>query len=263
MIKKLGIIVGAGILMFFINTMTGETISILNPLAFLFMFGGSLFCLSITGHPIKFIKMIWMGVANLGFKKSDSIPKIVDRLRLFSKDFYSSSDNLERNILYEGHKFMSHSLSKAREGLLSGDELELVLSKRSQFLYEKQQNEIDNVANFLKYPALIGLLGCLFGLITYINNTTQIHPYLGSPGDIIEFSLLVTIYGFSFSYLFMQPLIERLETLNQNEFLAHKVIIEGAVMMRNRMNPLIISEILTNYTETKSQPSEVQWKQAI
>jgi flagellar motor component MotA len=263
MITKLCTLVGFVVLAFFVKMASGETISLFNPLAVLFMIGGSLFCLSLNMNPILFCKIIWNGLTRMGGKHYDKIEKVIDRLNLFSRDFYSSSDNLERNIYLESNEFMGIALVKAREGLLSGDELEDVLSRKSQFQFEKRQDQIDNIANFLKYPAIMGLLGSLFGLVSYMNSTEVLHPYLGSPGEIMEFSVLVTIYGFAFSYLIMQPLIEKLEIQNQSEFLTNKIIVEAVVMMRNRMNPLIISEILGNYTERKTQTSEETWKQAI
>ena len=123
----------------------------------------------------------------------------------------------------------------------------MILIKKAQFLYEKRQHNVDLAFSFIKYPPLIGIIGTVIGLISYINHTTVLNEYLGSPGEIIEFTILVALYSFILSYVIFMPIVERAERLNQMDYFTNRMIIEGVILIAKRMNPIIVREILSSY----------------
>lgn len=247
MIAKLGKLIGILVLAFFIKVSAGEIVSLYNKWAIIFILGGSLLCLSIIDNPVRFFGILIAAYRDGKFNSKKFNHSMIDKLIKYSKSFYSHSEETKVGIFHEKHYFLKIALSKVKDGLQTPEEIEMILTKKAQFLYEKRQRNIDLAYSFIKYPPLIGIVGTIIGLISYINHNTALNEYLGSPGEIIEFTILVALYSFILSYIILMPVVERAERLNQMEFFTNRMIIEGTVLISKRMNPIIVREILSSY----------------
>lgn len=257
MIANIGRFIGFIIIAFFVKLSAGKVISYYNGMALLYLFGGVLFTLSIVTSPVVFFKTITSLITDNKHLSVNYRHRIIDKLVNYSKDFYTFSEEVQARIRNEKNQFLQESLAKVLDGLQTPEEIELILLKKSQFNYEKKQHKIDLLYSFVKYPPIVGIFGTLIGVMAYVNYSEVLNTYLGSPGEIIEFSILVTLYSFAFTYLILLPAVERIEQINQNEFLNARLVTEGSVLIAKKLNPIIVREVLENYIESSADNDEV------
>lgn len=242
MVNKLVILTLIGLLFLFVKGIAGEYVGLVNSLSLIFVGCGTLLCL--------FLSLGIIGVKNsikLAFKKIDNQTLLVQKLVEYAELVYQNSEAIQGKIRSENDSYIKDGMIKVYEGILSHDEMTSTLKKKTEINYLNSEKASQNIRNLIKYPTIFGLLGTLLALVAYLNHQSQLHEFLGSPSEIIEFGLMTSIYGFVLSYFVILPLAEKMERTNEKNLMNQKIIQEAISQMAKRTNPVVIKEILTGY----------------
>lgn len=248
MVNKLIVLTLISLLFLFTKGIAGEFVGLYNIKSLMFVGLGTLLCvfmsLGLTGVKST-LKMV--------FKRSEKANKLIDKLITYSELFYQSSERVQGRINGEPEGFLKNGLLKVYEGLLSTKEIEQTTRKKIEISFINSEKSAEKIRGMIKYPTIFGLKGTLLALVGYLNHSNQIHLFLGSPSEIIEFGLLSSIYGFFLSYFVILPIAEKMERANDQTVMNQKIMTEGLIHMSKRTNPAIVREILSSYIENDSQ----------
>jgi chemotaxis protein MotA len=97
-----------------------------------------------------------------------------------------------------------------------------------------------------KYPPAFGLLATTLGMIALLQQ-------IGKPGaekligPAMSIGLVGTLYGIALANLVFLPIAEALAEKTEEEIALRKMIIEGAVLLKQRVNPVYMRESLNSY----------------
>jgi chemotaxis protein MotA len=97
-----------------------------------------------------------------------------------------------------------------------------------------------------RFPPAFGLLATTLGMIGVLQR-------IGSPdsqkliGPAMSVGLIGTLYGIGMANLIFLPIAENLTERTQEEVALRKLIIEGAVLLKQQVNPVSMRESLNSF----------------
>lgn len=97
-----------------------------------------------------------------------------------------------------------------------------------------------------KYPPAFGLLATTLGMISLLTK-------IGQPGaekmigPAMAIGLVGTLYGIALANLVFLPISEALMEKTEEEITIRKMIIEGSVLLKQRVNPVYMRENLNSF----------------
>lgn len=151
-------------------------------MSLIFVGCGTLLCL--------FMSLGIFGIKNsfkLAFKKIDNQTQLLQKLVEYAELVYQNSETIQGKIRSENDSYIKDGMIKVYEGILSQDKMSSTLKKKTEINFVNSEKASQNVRNLIKYPTIFGLLGTLLALVAYLNHQSQLHDFLGSPSEIIEF----------------------------------------------------------------------------
>ena len=247
MINKLVVLILVALLVIFVKGISGEYVELVNSMSLIFVSTGTLLCVFLS-LGLKGIKHTF----KLAFRKIETQNQLILKMVEYSELIYQNSETTQNKIISEYDPYIKDGMIKVYEGILSPDEIASTMKKKSEINYINSEKMSQNVRNLIKYPTIFGLLGTLLALVAYLNHQNELHLFLGSPPEIIEFGLLSSIYGFVFSYFLILPYAEKIERVSEKTLMNQKIIQEAFTKMVKRTNPVVVKEILTGYLEDYS-----------
>ena len=144
------------------------------------------------------------------------------------------------------NEFLKEAVSLVVDGVLSEREIRNVLDQRLETIEHHYMHEANMFKIIGKYPPAFGLLATTLGMIALLQK-------IGQPGaekligPAMAIGLVGTLYGIALANLIFLPISEALVEKTEEEITLRKMIIEGAVLLKQRVNPVYMRENLNSF----------------
>ena len=116
---------------------------------------------------------------------------------------------------------------------------------------DKEEERLMNAAKIWSdaggYSPTIGIIGAVLGLIHVMGNLTDTSKL----GAGIAVAFVATVYGVSFANLIFLPIASKIKKNIAIQIRQKQMILEGALMISNQTNALLIEQKLISYRKTK------------
>ena len=152
------------------------------------------------------------------------------------------------NELIAGIKnnFLKEAVTLVMDGVLSEREIRSILDQRLCTIEHHYMHEANMMKTIGKYPPAFGLLATTLGMIALLQK-------IGQPGaekligPAMAIGLVGTLYGIALANLVFLPMAEALVEKTEEELALRKMIIEGAVLLKQKVNPVYMRESLNSF----------------
>lgn len=150
------------------------------------------------------------------------------------------------------NQFLKEAVTLVADGVLSEREVRSVLEQRLKTVEHHYMHEANMFKTIGKYPPAFGLLATTLGMIALLQK-------IGQPGaekligPAMAIGLVGTLYGIALANLVFLPIAEALIEKTEEEVTLRKMIIEGAVLLKQRVNPVYMRESLNSFLLPKDR----------
>lgn len=150
------------------------------------------------------------------------------------------------------NQFLKEAVTLVVDGVLSEREIRAVLDQRLKTVEHHYMHEANMFKTIGKYPPAFGLLATTLGMIALLQK-------IGQPGaekligPAMAIGLVGTLYGIALANLVFLPISEALVEKTEEEIALRKMIIEGAVLLKQRVNPVYMRESLNSFLLPKDR----------
>jgi chemotaxis protein MotA len=97
-----------------------------------------------------------------------------------------------------------------------------------------------------RFPPAFGLLATTLGMIAVLQRIGQADSQK-LIGPAMSIGLIGTLYGIALANLVFIPIAENLTERTKEEMILRKIILEGALMLKNQVNSVAMREGLNSY----------------
>jgi len=188
----------------------------------------------------KVFFMRLLGRNNVDYQHT--IEQMLDINKKFSLGLVSGSD--AANLA--SHPFLKEAVFLVADGVLTEKEIRSVLEQRLKTIEYQYHHEANMFKSLGKYPPAFGLLATTLGMIALLQK-------IGQPGaekligPAMSIGLVGTLYGIGLANLFFIPVSDALVDKTEEEMALRRMIVEGAVLLKQRVNPLFMRENLNSF----------------
>ena len=150
------------------------------------------------------------------------------------------------------NEFLKEAVSLVADGVLTEREIRGVLEQRLQTIEHHYMHEANMFKTIGKYPPAFGLLATTLSMIALLQK-------IGQPGaekligPAMSIGLVGTLYGIGLANLVFLPISEALAEKTEEEITLRKMIIEGSVLLKQRVNPVYMRENLNSFLLPKER----------
>ena len=216
------------------------------------VFGGTIGSLG-TSFPMKQLKNLGklLRVAFTG-KSTDLVELIVyfnyvlDKVR---KDgFLSFEEELEsdENI----NPFMKKGLQLAIDGV-NPDDVSNILELEAEMTSKRHKIGASMFDSAGGTAPTMGIVGTVLGLVHVLGGLAKAD--MGALGESISAAFLATLYGLSSANLIFLPIANRLKVLAKQEQLEKELIIEGILLVQEKVSSTVLIDTLKGFLDKKEQ----------
>lgn len=241
-----GLILGIGIVYTSIHESGMGYAFFLNFHGIVIVCGGTLAVASISfplTKVLSLLKVFFLRV--LGANKVNFRGTIEDIIEL-NKRAGTSITSLKDAVPHIKHPFLKEAVELVVGGVMTEKEIRHVLEKRVETIESRYMHEANMFRTLGKFPPAFGLLATTFGMIALLQQ-------IGKPGSekligpAMSIGLVGTLYGIALANLVFFPIAENLTERTEEEITLRKLIVEGALLIKNQVNPLTIRESLNSF----------------
>ena len=248
----LGLMLGVGVMWAALTHTTDNLRFFLDAHGILIVFGGTLAAASISFPIAKVLMLFKVFVLRvLGRNKVDFQGTIAQLLELNKKASIGLT-SMQEMIPQLKHEFLREAISLVAAGVLNEREVRSVLELRVKTIEKRYLNEANMFRTIGKFPPAFGLLATTLGMIAVLQK-------IGQPdsqkliGPAMSIGLIGTLYGIALANLVFLPIAENLTERTHEEMALRKLIVEGAVLLRQQTNPMAMRESLNSYLLPKDR----------
>jgi chemotaxis protein MotA len=214
---------------------------------------GGTFAAAAISYPLGKIFMLTKVFFNrlLGKSRIDyqaTIEQLLEINKKLSLGLVSGSDAANMAT----HPFLKEAVILVSDGVLSEKEIRAVLEQRLKTIEYQYQHEAHMFKALGKYPPAFGLLATTLGMIALLQK-------IGQPGaekllgPAMSIGLVGTLYGIGLANLFFIPVSDALIDKTEEEMALRRMMVEGAVLLKQRVNPLFMRENLNSFLMPKDR----------
>ncbi len=248
----IGIFIGLGVMALSLMETGMDMMFFLNFHGIVIVCGGTLAAAAIS-FPLE--KLLTLGkvffLRLIGRNRVDFQGTIEQMLELNKKLSLGLSGGQEM-ISGIKHDFLKEAVTLVSDGILSEREIRSVLDQRLRTVEHHYLHEANMFKTIGKYPPAFGLLATTLGMIALLQK-------IGQPGaekligPAMAIGLVGTLYGIALANLVFLPISEALVEKTEEELTLRKLIIEGAVLMKQRVSPVYMRESLNSFLLPKER----------
>ena len=223
---------------------------LLNGAGFVIVMGGTLAAGIITFGVPDMLGIFRNAFRVFSLPKSDVDKTIKEVLRVTSRmdrnpKLYGLSEEFK-----DCHPFLQDGLRLMENGL-SSDEIHEIMETDMEKRKEQHLHQVEVLKTLAKYPPAFGMIGTVIGLIGLMSNLSKDSSDMVGPSMAI--ALLTTLYGLLFANYFFIPMSDNLLHRLAEDMSVRDVIMRGVLMMRDKIDPLVIKESLMVHTSPKKR----------
>jgi chemotaxis protein MotA len=241
----LGLIFGAGVMYAALSATTSDLRLFLDPHGILIVVGGTAAATSIS-FPIKDILNLVrvfllrvLGRADTNYQEVISQFLDINRVAVGGGSLTEITSGLK-------NPFLREAMSLVATGMLSENEIKAALEQRLKTVESRYMQEANMFRTIGRFPPAFGLLATTLGMIALLQK-------IGQPdsqkliGPAMSIGLIGTLYGIALANLLIIPIAENLTERTHEEMALRRMIIEGALLIKARVNSVVLRERLNSY----------------
>lgn len=144
------------------------------------------------------------------------------------------------------HPFLREAVELVAQGVLSEREIRHTLELRVRTTEARYLSEANMFRTIGRFPPAFGLLATTLGMIAVLQRIGQADSQK-LIGPAMSIGLIGTLYGIALANLVFIPIAENLTERTKEEMILRKIILEGALMLKNQVNSVAMREGLNSY----------------
>jgi chemotaxis protein MotA len=247
-----GLLFGVGVMYAALAATTDNIAYFFDLHGILIVVGGTAAAASISfpvGQVLGLLKVFMLRV--LGHHKVDYQGTISQLLELNKKASLGTSA-LNDSLNGIQNDFLKEAVSLVAAGVLSENEIRNSLEQRIKTTEMRLMQEANMFRAIGRFPPAFGLLATTLGMIALLQK-------LGQPdsqkliGPAMSIGLIGTLYGIALANLLFIPIAENLTERTNEEVALRRMIVEGAVMLKQQVNPISLREGLNSFLLPKDR----------
>lgn len=249
-----GFLICASILTYSVLESQGAKAILLNSHAILIVCGGTLAATIISFPVQKVFKLSFIAFKRiLGASRFDYqtiIREVISTSAVIQNN--STPDAMKAQAMKVSNLFLREGLELLANGVTE-EQLSDIMGTRIETFKRQHQMESKMFHTIGKFPPAFGLLGTTLGMITLLNQ-------LGGAdaqklvGPAMAIGLVATLYGISLANFIFIPIAENLTALSAEDHAARKMILEGLIMLKRKMHPILVEESMKSFLLPSERP---------
>lgn len=247
-----GVLIGIGVIYGALTATTDNLMFFLDVHGILIVVGGTLAAASIS-FPLKdvilLLRVFFMRV--LGRHRHEH-QEVIQALLELNKKASLGVTGLNEMLPAIKNEFLKEAVSLVATGVLSETEIRTALEQRLKTTQAQYMHEANMFKTIGRFPPAFGLLATTLGMIAVLQK-------IGQPdsqkliGPAMSIGLIGTLYGIALANLVFIPIGENLTERTHDEILLRRMIVEGAVMLKQQVNPMTMRESLNSFLLPKDR----------
>jgi chemotaxis protein MotA len=250
--SMVGIGIGVYVMYWALAHTTDNLMFFLDLHGIMIVIGGTLAAASISFPILKVASLMKVFVMRvLGANKVDHHGTINQLLEL-NKKAANGLTGLNESLNSIKHPFLKEAVALVAAGILTEKEIRHALELRVRTTEARFMHEANMFRTIGKFPPAFGLLATTLGMIAVLQK-------LGQPdsqkliGPAMSIGLIGTLYGIATANMIFLPIAENLTERTKEEMELRKLIVEGAVMLKQQVNPIAMREALNSFLLPKDR----------
>lgn len=247
-----GLLMGVGIVFASLKESGMDFAFFMNFHGVVIVCGGTLAAASISfpiGKLIDLTKVFVLRV--IGLKRTD-YTGVIEQFLDLNKRLTQGLGAMNDMIPTLKHDFLKEAVNLVATGVLGEKEIRSVLEQRIKTIEARYLYEANMFRVIGRFPPAFGLLATTLGMISLLNQ-------MGKPGaekligPAMSIGLVGTLYGIALANMVFIPIAENLTERTKEEMAVRRMIVEGAVMLKQRVNPMHMRESLNSFLLPKDR----------
>lgn len=242
----IGLIMGVALIILAMLMQADFDVSLLGPFwepsSIMIVLGGTIAATAI-GFRVKEILRVFTLIKFVITKPKYILPELIKECIEAATVYKKGPAELEKHIESVQNPFIKDGLIFIVNGS-KYDDLKIILTQREDFRYRRESHESDLLKTMGTISPAFGMVGTLIGLVFMLFNMGG-SGGAGNIGPAMAVALLTTFYGTVLANLLFNPFSEKLILRNKENSEAHKLMIEGLLLIWQKRHPLDIKDILT------------------
>jgi chemotaxis protein MotA len=247
-----GVLFGIGVMYGALHATTDNIQFFFNLHGILIVLGGTAAAASISFPIFQVVGLLKVFVLRvLGRHKTDYQEAITQVLELSKKASIGTSA-LNDSLPGIKHEFLRECVALVASGVLTEGEIRTTLEQRLKTLEARFLQEANMFRAIGRFPPAFGLLATTLGMIGLLQK-------LGEPdsqkmiGPAMSVGLIGTLYGIALANLIFIPIAENLTERTTEEMALRRMMVEGALMLKQQVNPITMREGLNSFLLPKDR----------
>ncbi len=241
----IGFVAAATVFLHSVMTATNNREIFLNEHGLIIVIGGTLAAASICFPIKKIITLSAIALKKMLFGYRIDYPEIIRLIIELGDKARADVSFLKKEAEMIKNPFLREALQLVNDGLTE-EQLREIMEQRIDTHAKRYAIETNIFRTLSKFPPAFGLLGTTLAMIALLQT-------LGSKdatkliGPAMAIGLVATLYGIALTNFFFIPIAENLSEKNREDTTMRKIILEGVIMIKNKVHPIMIEEKLNSY----------------
>lgn len=241
----LGFIGAATVFLHSVLTSTDNREIFLNEHGIVIVMGGTFAAASICFPVGKILKLSLLAFKKMLFGNHPNYPEVIKYIIELGDKSRTDPAFLKKEVETVKNQFLKEAIQLVNDGMTE-DQLRDILEQRIETSGKRYQIETNIFKTMAKFPPAFGLLGTTLGMIALLQKLGG-EDASKKIGPAMSIGLVATLYGISLTNFLFVPIAENLAEANREDQTMRKIILEGIIMLKNKMHPLMIEEKLNSY----------------
>ncbi|MDO8586197.1 MAG: flagellar motor protein [Armatimonadota bacterium] len=231
----IGLALGWGALMIALIMEGGSLGDLVNPSAFVLVFGGTLGATTVA-FSLKQILSVPGVVRNAFFCKDTDMPRLIRSIVDFARTARREGIlSLENEVKAVDNKFLQMGVRLVVDGTPS-EMVREILETEIVSLQERHKVGENIFATMGGFAPTLGIIGTVMGLIHMLASLDK--P--GAMGPAIAAAFIATLYGVALANLVFLPIGSKLKARTTEEIIAYDMMVEGILSLQAGDNPRMV-----------------------
>lgn len=247
-----GLLFGMSIMYAALSHTTSDMSMFLDFHGILIVCGGTAAAASISFPVVKVLSLLKVFFLRVLGRNRVDYPGTIQQLLELNKKASNGITALNEAIPQIKHPFLKEAVALVAAGVLTENEIRNTLEQRIKTIEARYHHEANMFRIIGRFPPAFGLLATTLGMIGLLQK-------IGQPdsqkliGPAMSVGLIGTLYGIALANLVFIPIAENLTERTQEEMTLRKMIVEGAIMLKQQVNPITLREGLNSFLLPKDR----------
>ncbi len=226
-------------------TSTDNRAIFLNEHGIVIVMGGTLAAAAICFPLGKIFKLSMLAIKKMLFNYRPNYPETIKYIIGLGDKARTDLNFLKKEAETITTPFLKEAIMLVNDGMTE-DQLRDILEQRIETHSKRYQIETNIFKTMSKFPPAFGLLGTTLGMIALLQKLGGADA-AKQIGPAMSIGLVATLYGISLTNFIFIPIAENLAEANREDQTLRKIILEGVIMLKNKVHPIMIEEKLNSY----------------